>query len=91
MLFPALGKYSGWLEAEACSKVKVTVTVVEAVLAALVPMPLVIKSKGIEEITCKAHECHLSGKVGGQEGFLALDGVGETMAITDARGKGDVV
>ena len=81
----------GLLEAEARSKDKVAVTVVETVLDTLVPVPLVVGRQGIEEVAGSAHECHLGGQIGRQEPFFTLDGIGEAVAVANAGRKSDVV
>ena len=57
----------GMLEAEAGGEVKVAVAVVEAVAYALVPVPLMVDGKGIEEVAGGAHECHLGRQIGREQ------------------------
>ena len=91
MLFPALDKFSNWLEAEADGQVKVAVAVVKAMVSAGVPVALVIEVESVKKVAGGAHERHAAVQVGGQQGFLAVDGIGKTVTIAYARHYGDIV
>lgn len=79
------------LEAEAGGEGKVAVAVVKTVPMAGVPMSLMVGRKSIEEVAGSAHECHLGGEIGGKKRALAINRIGETMAVSEARGKSDVI
>ena len=85
--------YTGrWgLEAETGRKVKVAVTVIETVQPAIVPVPLMVEVEGIKEIAGGPYKGHLGGDIGGEQAFFALNGVRETVAVTETWRKGDVV
>ena len=79
------------LEAEAGGEGKVAVAVVKTVPMAGVPMSLMVSRKGIEEVAGSAHECHLGGQISGKKRAFAINRIGETMAVSEARGKSDVI